>query len=268
MAQNKTKMNVLILTDLEGISGVNSINDIFDEDSEGYRRGLQRLMADTNTAVRAAFDAGADKVYVSDGHGGGKNFIPGALDTRAVQISLSRDPEVIRDTNVAVAIGMHAMAGTPKAFLDHTQSSKTIHHYFYNGKRIGELAQLGVYAGHFGVPCVAVSGDVAACTEAKEWFGEHVAVAVVKETNVRNSAVCVDDATAEARIYEAVKTGIANRTRIKPIVLPLPFDVSVEFNTTALCDDICHARPDLERIDGYTVRSVKQKIESYYDVLL
>ena len=261
-------MNVLILTDLEGISGVDSIDDIFEKESEGFQRGLVRLMADTNTAVRAAFDAGAEKVYVCDGHGGGKNFIEGALDARAIQMSVSKNPEVIHDVDAVVAIGMHAMAGTQRAFLDHTQMSRTIHHYFYDGKRIGELAQIGVYAGHFGVPCVAVSGDRAACVEAKALFGENVATAVVKETEVRNSAICVDFETAEKRIYDAVKEGLANRHLVPPIKQALPFEISVEYNTTALCDDVCSAKPYVERIDGYTVRTVKTKIETYYDVLL
>ncbi len=261
-------MNVLILTDLEGISGVDSIDDIFEKESEGFRRGLERLMADTNTAVRAAFDAGAEKVYVCDGHGGGKNFIEGALDARAIQMSVSKNPEVIHDVDAVVAIGMHAMAGTQRAFLDHTQMSRTIHHYFYDGKRIGELSQMGVYAGHFGVPCVAVSGDRAACAEAKALFGEHVATAVVKETEVRNSAVCLDFETAEKRIYDAVREGISNRQLVPPIVQTLPFEIAVEYNTTSLCDDVCRTRTDVERVDGYTVRSVKETIESYYDVLL
>lgn len=261
-------MNVFVMTDLEGISGVDSINDIFEEDSEGYRRGLERLMADTNVAVRAAFDAGAEKVYVCDGHGSGKNFIEGALDARATQIWVKDYPWVVRDVDAVVAIGAHAMAGTPRAFLDHTQSSKTIHHYLYDGKRIGELAQIGVFAGHFGVPCVAVSGDRAACAEAKALFGEDVAVAVVKETDVRNGASCVDFATADARIYGAVQKGLANRRLVPPIVQRVPFEVAIEYNTTALCDDVCRARADVERVDGYTVRTVKDKIETYYDVLL
>ena len=261
-------MNVLILTDLEGISGVDSIDDIFEKETYGYSRARERLMVDTNTAICAAFDAGAQKVYVCDGHYQGQNFIAGKLDARAVRISIAKNPEVIRDVDAAVAIGMHAMAGTQRAFLDHTQSSKTIHHYFYNGKRIGELSQLGVYAGRFGVPCVAVSGDVAACAEAKALFGEHVEVAEVKTSEVRNRAVCLEDEIAEQRIYEAVKRGIENRDRIPPIRQTLPLEVAVEYNTTALCDEVCQRRTDVERVDGYTVRTVKQQIEVYADVLL
>ena len=108
----------------------------------------------------------------------------------------------------------------------------------------------------------------AACAEARALFGEHVATAVVKEAEVRNSASCVDFETAEKRIYDAVKEGLANRHLVPPIKQALPFEIAVEYNTTALCDDVCSAKPYVERIDGYTVRAIKEKIETYYDVLL
>ena len=261
-------MKILILTDLEGISGVNSIADIFEEQTEGYHLARRRLMADTNTAVRAAFDAGADEVFVVDGHGGANNFLPGVLDARAVQCKLSAFAPSMPTVDAVIAIGMHAMAGTLHAFLDHTQSSKTIHNYFYNGTPIGELMQLGVYAGYYGIPCVAVSGDDAACAEARALFGEDVAVASVKHTDRRNTAECIPFDEAEERIYWAVRKGIANRDRIAPIPLTLPLEVTVEFNTTSLCDDVCAARPELVRVNGYCARSVKSKIEEYHDVLL
>ena len=85
---------------------------------------------------------------------------------------------------------------------------------------------------------------------------------------MRNSAVCADFATAEARIYEAVRAGLSNRHLVPPLMQKLPFEVAVEYNSTALCDDVCRANPHAERVDGYTVRTVKERIETYYDVLL
>ena len=64
-------MNVVIMTDLEGISGVDSIANIMDK-GEPYRYACERLMADTNAAVEGAIKAGAQNVYVIDGHGGGQ----------------------------------------------------------------------------------------------------------------------------------------------------------------------------------------------------
>ena len=57
-------MTVFIETDLEGISGVSTIDMVANSDP----RALERLMADTNAAVRGAFAGGADRVLVLD-HG-------------------------------------------------------------------------------------------------------------------------------------------------------------------------------------------------------
>ncbi len=79
-------MNVMIMTDLEGVSGVDSIDYIFDE--KLYPYACERLMADVNAAVDGCFLGGADKVYVADGHGTGVNFIHELLDSRAVAVTV------------------------------------------------------------------------------------------------------------------------------------------------------------------------------------
>ena len=53
-------MNVMIMTDLEGISGVDTMEMIQADNPEGYRYACQRLMADINAAVEGCLDAGAD----------------------------------------------------------------------------------------------------------------------------------------------------------------------------------------------------------------
>ena len=260
------KNAVFIVTDLEGISGVSTMEQIA-EDHPEHRIICENLMKDTNAAIAGAFDAGAETVYVLDGHGSGKNFIPGMLDPRAIQITMDEMPKYIPAVSAIMQVGLHAMAGTSKAFLDHTQSSVSIHNYYFNDMRIGELMQDGVYAGHFGVPCVMVSGDRAACAEAEHFFpGVHTAV--VKTAEIRNKAECLPEEEAHRLIYEAAKAGYADRAGIKPYNMPLPFTVTVEFNRADYCDNTCQWHPDLERLDARTVRSVKTKIETYYDVLL
>ena len=129
-------MRIFIETDLEGISGVSTIDEIEQRDPYSF----ERLMADLNAAVSGAVDAGADEVYVTDGHGGGNNFIADRLDKRARQVNASADD--LPGCDAAFIIGAHAMAGTANAFLDHTQSSKTWHNYYINGCRHGEMGQL------------------------------------------------------------------------------------------------------------------------------
>lgn len=259
-------MNIFILTDLEGISGVSTIEAVLNENSSAYAEARERLMADTNAAVNAAFDAGAEGVYVCDGHGGGRNFIAGALDERATQVWVKELHQVAKDVDAFVHIGSHAMGGTQKAFLDHTMWSVGVHHYYYNGQRIGELMQSAVFMGHFGVPLVAVSGDKAACEEVKRFFGD-VPVACVKEAEERNVATCIPNREAEDLIYRAVKNGIENRARFQPTVMPLPFEVKVEFNRSDYCDNACRGRAHIERLDAYTARCTVRDITDYSTVI-
>lgn len=256
----------LILTDLEGISGVSTIDAIPMENAL-YADACEKLMRDTNTAVSALFDGGATEVFVLDGHCMGTNFIAGALDSRAVQVTVPELSEVIKKVGAVVLIGMHAMAGTMTAFLDHTQNSAKIHRYFYNGKRIGEMSQAGFFAGIYGVPIVAASGDAAAMMEAEKIFPK-IPTAVVKTAVKRNEAICLPTDEAQARIYDAVKHGFCERESIEPMEAKLPLTVEIEFNRCDYADDAIANDPSLERVDEYVVRSVKTEVGGYLDVLI
>ncbi len=264
MVRNGKK--ALILTDLEGISGVSTI-DAIPAESPLYKDACEKLVDDTNVAVKALFDKGAETVYVLDGHGSGHNFIKGMLDSRAHQVTIAELSSVIKDISCVVLIGMHAMAGTMTAFLDHTQNSAKIHRYFYNGKRIGEMSQAGFFAGLFGVPVVAVSGDLAACREAEGLFPD-IPTAVVKTAIRRNVADCLPLSEARKRIYDAVCRGYELRGSFAPMEAGLPLVVEVEFNRCDYADDALINNPSLERVDEYVVRSVKTKVEGYLDVLI
>lgn len=261
-----TNSNVLILTDIEGISGVDSIEAI-SQDSQKYADACERLMIDTNIAVAALIEAGADTVFVLDGHGKGENFISERLHPAAKQITIADLATVIKEICCVVLVGMHAMSGTLDAFLDHTQSSIKIHNYFYNGKRIGEISQIGTFAGYFGVPCVAVTGDSATCREAKELI-DGVFTASVKTARGRNHAECIPTDEATARIYSAVHDGFIGAAGIKPMKVTLPLTVTVEFNRSDYCDEALINDPSLHRVDAFTATSVKTEIKAYKDVLL
>lgn len=256
----------LIVTDIEGISGVSTI-DAIPTDSPLYREACEGLMRDTNAAIRALIDSGVGTVYVLDGHGNGQNFIKDKLDSRATQIRIDGLGDAVEKSSCVVLIGMHAKSGTLKAFLDHTQSSARIHRYYYNGHRIGEMDQMGFFAGYYGVPCVAVSGDEAACLEAKKVF-PGIATAAVKCALSRNQAECIDADEAESRIYSAVREGFTHRAELAPYPARLPLTVEVEFHRADYADEAVALHPGLTRIDEFTVREVKTSVDGYLDVLI
>lgn len=261
-------MNVFIITDLEGISGIGCISQVSDTAADTYRFSLERLMTDTNAAVSGAFDGGATAVYIEDGHGGGANFINGMLDPRAVQVkNMNSEYLDIRKIDLCMSVGAHAMSGTLNAFLDHTQSSVAWHDYSINGRRCGELAQSAAFTGSYGIPMVMVSGDEAACAEAKQFFGD-IEVAVVKYAAGRNNAKLVDLAEAERRIYEAARESMALTGKIKPFCPLLPAEIKLEYNRADYCDSAMGRTNNIERLDARTVRKVISVIKEFTDLLI
>ncbi len=257
-------MKIYIMTDLEGISGVDSI-DMIPEANEGYRRAVQYLCDDINAAVEGAFRAGATEVVVRDGHGSGKNFSPDMLDPRATYDDTKAYAGMLDDSFAGVfVIGAHAMAGTANAFLDHTQSSICWHNYYINGIRSGELAQYACMAGHHNVPILFVSGDEAACQEARAFFAG-VETAAVKNAIGRNHAECYDRTDCLDKIQTAAQRSISRIGKIRPYRPLLPMEIRVEFNRADYCDAAVEAKPYLERLDARTVRKITN---SNRDILL
>jgi D-amino peptidase len=231
-----------------------------------YRFSIERLMADVNAAVDGAFAGGATLVTVLDSHMGGGNFDLSLLDKRADVDTRENKKEWGKMDSTydgTFFIGAHAMAGTINGFLDHTQSSTTWLNYWVNGRRMGELAQWGMMAGHFGVPMLMVSGDEAACVEARQFFNE-IECAVVKRGLKRNEAELVDLSRSLNRVHEAAKKSISLVGKAKPFRPILPIEIKLEFTRTDYCDDMAHL-PGVERIDARTIRKVSN---NYLDLLI
>ncbi|MBQ7725662.1 MAG: M55 family metallopeptidase [Clostridia bacterium] len=259
-------MNILMMTDLEGITGVDSI-DMIPYGSEGYRNACIQLEKEINTVVRGFFDGGADHVYVIDGHGGGNNFNPEQIDRRAVVLKYPAWEKIVQDglIDAYAEIGLHAMAGTEHAFLDHTQSSVKIFDYTINGVSYGELGQAAAFVGAFDVPVIMVSGDHAICEEAKNLI-EGISVAPVKQALCRNKAVSLPEKEARELLYTTAKNSLRSITKIKPFKVPLPAEVRWVYQRADYCDEVME-QGKFERLNARTVRKKVTGIYSYFDLL-
>lgn len=261
-------MKVLIMTDLEGISGVDTMEMVSEVGTPEHKFALEHLMLDVNAAVEGAFEGGADAVYVVDGHGGGKNFIKEMLDPRAVQVNSKSWQELIRNGEIDayMEVGAHAMAGTINGFLDHTQSSKSWYNYIVNERKSGEIAQGAIFVGAFDIPFVMVSGDEAACVEAKAFLGD-IECAVVKYGVGRNNARLVDLDEALEKIKKAAKDSLKLVGKIKPYKPILPLEIKLELYRSDMCDELMKRCNDVERLNARTVRKLVHKVENYRDIL-
>src|SRR4051795_7144321 len=78
----------------------------------------------------------------------------------------------------ALFVGYHARAGTPDGVLNHTWMGREILDVQLNGKLAGEIRLIAELAAWHGVPVALVTGDAAACAEAREVLGDVETVAV------------------------------------------------------------------------------------------
>lgn len=249
-------MKIYLWTDLEGVGGVVTWNQSGrEEKGEDYRKACKQLTAEVNAAAEACFEGDADEVVVLDGHGSGFNIPYDEIhpDVRLVSGPgrVEWMPGLDGSVNAVIMIGAHAMAGTRRAILDHTQNSRNWFNYWVNGILMGEIGQTAVFAGAVNVPVIFVSGDTAACEEAKALLGD-VETAAVKEGLSRTSGILIPPAKACALIASGVARAMRRVREFKPRTTQFPAEVKIEAQTTEQAD--LWERAGWERLDGRTVR--------------
>lgn len=250
-------MKLYIATDMEGASGVTQELMTF-ADQPRYQEGRRALTGDINAAVRGAQRAGADEIFVSDGHGacGGYNVIfedcePGAiygLGSPGFGRYLDGCDE---DAELAFCLAYHAKAGAFPAILDHTQSSRNIVNISVNGQVLGELGLTAACCGDLGVPVGLVTGDDAVCAEAAELLGD-VVTAQVKVARSRTCAHCLAPADARALIEAKAQEAVERAGEFTPFVIEGPVIMRIEYLRTEMAHG-WRRRSDVTMVDGRTV---------------
>ena len=258
-------MKIVIVTDLEGVCGVETMESTSRGDP-GFEGAYAELAEDINAAVRGAFEGGADEVLVIDGHGA-QGLDWDLVDTRAIRGDKNFFNELKKPFDALMCVGYHAMAGTPNAFLDHTQSSQVWFEYKVNGRPTGELGQCGIWAAHQNAPVIFVTGDEAAVAEAREFFGDIECVAVKRGIG-RNSCETYDRETTRGNICRAAKRAV-EALRNDPsgfrVYRPaLPAEILLTYCRTDYADSAMRYNPSLERVGPRTVRKIAV---DYIDIL-
>ena len=261
-------MNVLLITDLEGVPGVLSI-DYMDRAREEYIRAKRCLTQCINTVTGACIAAGADKVYYFDGHGGVKldNIDHELISPEAIRVDNDGWQELIRSGKVdcVMELGSHARAGTVNGFLDHTINSKKIFSHKINGREFSELALHAAFCGAYGVPFVACIGDEAACLQAREYVPE-IFTAAVKKAECRN--LCTDYPDAGERMCATVKKALAGLATVPPMRISLPAVVEITYYRTDMCEEKLFSSNDGEllRADARTLVKKADSLSGFHDL--
>src|SRR5262249_54035561 len=157
---------IFILTDLEGVGGVNNPEEQLLPGQRRYDESRKLLVGELNAAVQGVLKAGASEVGTWDGHDGSRRLSFSDIPPEAKLIQGKPTPanyylEEGRFDGI-LFIGQHAMAGAKNAILAHSQSF-TVQNLYLNGKAVGEIGQMAAIAGYFNIPVIMLAGDQAAC---------------------------------------------------------------------------------------------------------
>ena len=266
-------MKVFMLWDMEGVSGLFRREQVWFWEpgvpEQAAEEGCQLLMADINSAVGAALDAGADEVIVCDTHHGGGNIRMAEMlaDRRVTYLEKSRGfqegkfrwlPGLDESVDGFLVPGHHARAGTAGAFLPHTWMLDWAD-FRINGQSVGEMGIEACYAGHWGVPIIFAQGDESACREAEAMF-PGIVTACVKRATSRDTCQGPDAALARRLTAEKVAQAIGamRAGQCRPFRPALPMTVSIRM-TTAAKAEAAAARPGVRRVDETTVEAQAER---------
>jgi D-amino peptidase len=130
-----------------------------------------------------------------------------------------------------VMLGFHAMMGTEDGLLNHTQNSRLEKRFWYNGVESGEIAQFAMFAAHFNVPVIMVTGDEATCREARIFFGNDVTTVAVKKGITRECGILYPFGETRKKIRQGAVEAMKNIKKCKPYKVSFPIKAKCTDNT-------------------------------------
>jgi len=231
LAAQASGPRIFVVTDMEGVGGVNSWEEQVLPGQRRFEESRRLLTGEVNAAVAGAFDAGAERVVVLDGHDGSRALSIEEIDPRAELLqgagakgNLYLAPKLY---DGILFVGQHAMAGTVKGLLAHTQS-REIERVTINGKPVGEVGQIAAIAGYFDIPVIFLAGDQAACDEMLA-LQPGAETAPVKRMAGAGSALSLSHTRAKQLIRARARRAVERVAEFKPWKIEGPVEMRFEW---------------------------------------
>jgi D-amino peptidase len=248
-------LKVYISVDMEGVVGVVTGDHLGPTGFE-YQKAREWLTAEVNTAIRAAKEAGATEIVVSDSHGNGENILLDLLPSDVLLVRSWPRPLMMmqgidESFDAVLFIGYHASTTNSTGVRAHTMSSGTLTGVKLNGVAVPEAAINAAIAGHFGVPVVMISGDDAINEEATTLLGD-VEGAVLKWSHGFHSATTVMPEVGREIIFERVSAALGRLDDFQPYRLEEPIRVEVSFKNYLPAELLAYLSI-VDRVDSHTI---------------
>ena len=255
-------LKVVIVNDIEGISGINHWHQIRYGYKEFEESGRIQVTEDVNAAIRGLRAAGATDIRVADCHGSGgpnKNIISEKLEKGVELFQEKTVPErlkaaVDKSIDAAVFVGFHAMADTKDGFLRHTVTLEP--RIRINGKFVGETALTAYALAEYSIPVIMVTGDQALVREASAFLPGIETVQVKSSLDCRTTE-CLPLSKARRLIEAAAKRALSRIDEFRPVQITKPVKIDVSFPKKGHAD-LCETIPRAERSSEKTVSYIAE----------
>lgn len=219
-------LRVLVLHDMEGLSGQDDARMFRFSHPDDYARGRVRLTDDVNAVIEGLYAGGAGDVHVVDGHGSGNpdpDLLLDRLDSRATLVTRDEafrqyvdlvEPGVY---DAVAVVGMHAKTGSG-GFASHTFTLGM--DILMNGMSITETELVGYSFGRAGVPVIFASGDdrLQADLATMPWIEYVVTKRATSASTV--DLLPVDEVRAE--LTAGAKRAVERRDQMRVMALSTP----------------------------------------------
>ncbi len=229
----------LIVTDMEGVGGVNNADEQLLPGQRRYDESRRLLVGELNAAIKGLLEAGAGRVVVWDGHDGSRSLSITDIDPAAELIQGRPTPAnyYLEDRLYSgiLFVGQHAMAGAKGGVLAHSQSF-SVERISLNGRSVGEIGQIAAIGGYFHIPLIMLAGDQAACEEVLELQPKAETVAVKRGVG-KASSLSLSHEEACKRIHAAARRAAARVTEFTPWSVEGPVELKFEFKDKAKSPD-------------------------------
>jgi D-amino peptidase len=261
------KLKVYISVDMEGVAGTVTADQLIPSGFE-YERFRRFMTDETMAAVRAANEAGAGEIVVSDSHGNGENLLIEEFpkNVRIVR-SWPRHGGMMAGLDssfsAAIFIGYHASTTNPKGVRAHTFSSAHYARVTLNGNAVTEGEYNAAYAGAKGVPVIFVSGDDVAVAEIKSRLGDIESVETKKSLGFHSAETLTPGVSCE-KINLGVKSALSRLHDFKPYVIKTPVTLEITFKNYTPAELLSYLR-SVERVDSHTIRFVGKDMDEIDD---
>lgn len=261
-------MKVYFSTDMEGITGINNIKYLIDNQPE-YDRGRRLMMQDLNVAIEGAVEAGATEILVNDAHGSMRNLIIEDLHEAADLItgfpkSNSMMCGIDKSFDVAMFIGYHAKNGS-KGIISHTKSLGSIDDIKINGKSYGETGINAAIAGFYNVPVAMVSGDNILQEEVLDIIPD-VEYAMTKVRESFYAGKMINPKKTRKLIKEKVKKGLLKYKELKAFDLGKNLELEIKVKSP-LQADVIEQIPCVKRISPTEIIYNAENIIEAYNLI-